>query len=116
MKAIIYIEGAIYTLLPALAVLADAENPLSFKTVCLALSAGLGGLKAFLSTTYSTSLGDDAKDQLQAENVRLKNYNGQLNSMVQKPIEQMLAEAQAQLAKPAEVTAPKIGSTDGQFK
>ena len=38
------------------------------------------------------------------------------NNPPAKPVEQMLAEAQAQLAKPAEVTAPKIGSTDGQFK
>ena len=53
MQKIIYIEGFIYTALPWLTVAGNSDAPWSFKTQAEALTAGLIGLKAFLSTTYS---------------------------------------------------------------
>jgi len=53
MQKIIYIEGFIYTALPWLTVAGNCDDPWSFKAQAEALTAGLIGLKAFLSTTYS---------------------------------------------------------------
>lgn len=79
-----------------------------------------GGLRGIASSLID---GDPTRDQLLAENIMLKNYNGQLNSMVLKPNEQMLAEAQVQLVKPIssparpanaqEKPTPDIGQSAG---
>ena len=54
---VMILEGVIYTLLPALAVLGAVEAR-EYKTFIAAIAAALAGLKAFLSTSYSDSLPD----------------------------------------------------------
>ena len=52
---LIWIEGFIYFALPWLTVAGGSDSPWTFKTQAAALTSGLIGLKAFLSTSFADS-------------------------------------------------------------